>query len=170
MAPMASLTILFWNVHGKDLSVNLARLMRRHDVDLVVLAEMKDPPARVRNRLANAYAGAVSYANNAPLSGKTHLFSVHDSSFTPHRYSSSLGRLNLFEVTVPLFPRFALASVHLVSKVNFATRARTRRRRKPSGNSEGSAPSSGATPSWSSATSTSTPSTRGCAALATSTP
>jgi hypothetical protein len=113
------MTVLFWNIQKKDLSGSIARLMAIHGVDLVVLAEIPDTGDGMRARLARETNGAVFYANRPnALAGKTHVYSIHPSRFTVHRWGNPLGRLNVFEVRVPLFPRFVLGTVHLVSKVN----------------------------------------------------
>ena len=112
------LSILFWNVQRKDLTLEISNLINMHSIDIVVLAEMPGNADLTRGRIASLSGKPVFSKSKVGVPSKTQVFSINNSTFLVHRFEGRLGRVSLFESNYPLFPRMVLGTIHLVSKKN----------------------------------------------------
>ena len=115
---MSKFSIVFWNLHRRALTESLAKLVKQHDVDVLVLAELALPWQTIRRDLSRFLSAPVTYSNILGVPTKTHVFVFNAHQSFNHVYSDQLGRLNMFDVTFPFFPRFVMATIHAVSKDN----------------------------------------------------
>ena len=108
-------TFLFWNIAQKQLTEPLARLVSRHEVDVLLLAECALTPPQILGAL-NRPAKVWQFA--APLvSGreKIHIFSRLGARNISERLDAP--RWTMRELVWPNLPAVTLVAVHLPSKL-----------------------------------------------------
>jgi hypothetical protein len=107
------LTFLFWNLNRKPLLESIVRLVERHRVDLLVLAECPTPPATMLTAL------------NPPGSAEFHLpFSACEKVALYTRFSSQFAKaveeddhFTIQRLALPARPEVTLVAAHLPSKL-----------------------------------------------------
>jgi hypothetical protein len=115
------ITVLFWNVGAKSRPTQIANLAVRHDVDLVLLAEMVDEPVDLLlalNESSVAYSFAPGIGNR-----KIHLFTRFSESFASPVFETD--RLTVRRLTPPGTDEFLLAVVHFPSKHSWSDESQT---------------------------------------------
>lgn len=120
LAP-AMLTFLFWNLKRSPRLEILAQLVKRHDVDVVMLAECELGVADVLSKL-NSIGGTVFHYN----AGNCERIAVY-SKFTPRFMRPVLEeqRMSIRRLKPPVGDELLLAVVHLRSKLHHSEASQT---------------------------------------------
>ena len=110
-------SFLFWNLNGKPLESLVANLARRHEVDVIMLAECETAPARLLrelNRLRTEY----HYVPQIGCS-RIQLFTRFPGESVPPVWEED--RLSLRHLKLPGLTDILLAVVHFPGKLHFKT-------------------------------------------------
>jgi endonuclease/exonuclease/phosphatase family metal-dependent hydrolase len=112
-------TFLFWNMQRKALREPLFRLVHRHEVDVLVLAESGFSPAAVLellNREETRYHFPETFALE---SEKVHVFTRFSGELLEPRLDHSGSRWTIRQLFLPGVLDVLVVAVHLPSKVNW---------------------------------------------------
>src|SRR5882672_8423088 len=106
-------TFLFWNLNKKPLERLVADLARRHEVDVLILAECEIPTdillVRLNRRTARPFVSTYSLCKGIVI------YTRFSSRFIEPRFESE--RLTIREITLPRKESLLLVAVHLPSKL-----------------------------------------------------
>src|SRR5262249_17915255 len=104
----------FWNIREKPLLARVTRLVTRHAVDVVVLAECVAAPADVLGTL-NAIGGSVWVRSNS-LNDRVLVFNREAAGAPIGRFNGFNNGLTICELRPPARPSLVLAALHFPSK------------------------------------------------------
>lgn len=113
-------TFLFWNTAKRDLTIELARLVQIHDVDLVILAEADAIPVVQFLETVNVSPEANLRLHEAPGQKRIRLFSRFPSGTVVP--VADRGGISIRRVRVPGCDELLLVAAHLPSKLHWPPR------------------------------------------------
>ena len=121
-------TFLFWNMQRKALSETLFRLVQRHEVDVLMLAECGLAPGAVLE-LLNRESEHYYFSETAGIVGthreKIHIFTRFSAELLQRRLDYSGWRWTIRQLFLPDLPDILIVAVHLPSKVNWDDRSQS---------------------------------------------
>ena len=107
------LRLLFWNLNGQSRANRVAALCQEHDVGILVLAELDEPPDTIMTALDQA-STKLNWAEERR--SRLHCFSLPELQLR-EVFSDESRKLVLFEFRWNLMP-FSVGAVHLASPTN----------------------------------------------------
>lgn len=110
-------TFLFWNTARHDLTIEIARLVQVHDVDVVILAEADGIPVVRFLETANASPGVNLRFHNLVGQEKIRLYTRFPSEAVQPLFDS--GGISIRRVRVPGCDEVLLVAAHLPSKLRW---------------------------------------------------
>lgn len=107
------ITFLFWNVSRRPRMDSVCRLVARHKVDVLLLAENAVPAADVLRALGDEHQGP--FYEHAGVCPAVNVYSIFPRQSARPLYEAS--RLTVHHLCIPERPDLLLAAVHLRSKL-----------------------------------------------------
>ncbi|MFI5382385.1 MAG: endonuclease/exonuclease/phosphatase family protein [Tepidisphaerales bacterium] len=115
------LTFLFWNIAKKPLEQAITRLVAKHRVDFLMLAESElDPPSLVAQLAASV---GTPYTFQPSDRRKLQVYSGSATGRVVEQYVDPTGALTVRRLDLPAAPGILVAILHMVSKVNWSITA-----------------------------------------------
>ncbi len=114
---LTMLTFLFWNLNGKPLEASVARLVQRHAVDVLILAECTSSAATILTELSKKNAGNFEWTSSRQT--LTHVFSRFGGADLS-AVEDGDDRMSVWKLMVPENDEVLLVVVHLVSKLHWS--------------------------------------------------
>ena len=110
-------SFLFWNLDKKRLIGRTTRLVRKHAVDLVILAESVESPEEICSALSEARGMPFHEITDGDV--KVRLFSVHHESMFVSLFESESSGVLMKRLRIPDSLEILLVLVHFPSRLNY---------------------------------------------------
>ncbi len=108
---------LFWNTAKKDLTMEVARLVQLHDVDMLILAESRGIPAVQLLEAVNAHPGVDIRFHHVVGQERIRIYSRFPDRAVTQVFDS--GGISIRRIHLPGFEEFLLVAAHLPSKLRW---------------------------------------------------
>jgi hypothetical protein len=110
------LRFLLWNLNGKPLENTVANLVRRHDIDVLILVECKTPVGKMLQVLNSGCKTLFRLPFSPDRGRQTVVYTRFSEKFTKPVYEEG-DRLVIWRLTLPLREDILLAAAHFPSKM-----------------------------------------------------
>ena len=112
-----NVSFLFWNLYRQPLLERVVRLARRHEVDILMLAEFAIDPTETRDALRRSVDASFSLTKSS--GDKILIYTRLPNSSMTESFYDPFGAVTIRRVEVGQSPGILLAVVHLPSRVNW---------------------------------------------------
>lgn len=118
------ISIMFWNLNGKDLSEELSDLVNEYLVDILIVAEAQNLDNKLMLNKLESNSIDFYDANIISNSDRIFFYTSFDPIYLKPIYEDEADRISIRKLTLPLSEELIIGGVHLLDQRNYSIESR----------------------------------------------